>query len=58
VLHPGLIDFRDTSVFFPALDFIPGQDVGGVQENTVDTLVMIDNSPALQTMLGIYLVSC
>lgn len=43
---------------FPVLYFLPGNDVGGRQENTLDTVTMIENSSALQIMLCIYLLSC
>ncbi|CAD7946667.1 unnamed protein product [Amoebophrya sp. A120] len=43
---------------FPLCEVLPGSDVGGVQENTIDTLTMLSNSLGLQTMLAIYLCSC
>ena len=45
-------------VVFPLLAILPGSDTGGVQENTFDTLVMIENNSNMQIMLCIYLFSC
>ncbi len=38
---------------FPLCEVLPGSDVGGVQENTIDTLTMLSNSLGLQTMLAV-----
>ncbi|CAD7949640.1 unnamed protein product [Amoebophrya sp. A25] len=40
-------------IVFPMMEILPGNDVGGVQENTVDTLTMLSNSAGLQTMLAV-----
>ena len=46
-------------IVFPLMQFvIPGNDVGGVQENTYDTIVMIENSHAITMMTCVYLFSC
>jgi len=45
-------------IVFPLMSILPGDDAQGEQENTIDTLTMINNSTQLQIMLGIYLVSC
>ncbi|EER08460.1 conserved hypothetical protein [Perkinsus marinus ATCC 50983] len=41
---------------FPLLYFIPGKDEGSA-ENTLDTMVMIENNKNLQIMVGVYVVS-
>lgn len=46
------------TIVFPLLSFLPGDDAQGEQENTIDTITMIQNSKELQIMLGIYLISC
>mgnify|MGYP007080501542 CR=1 FL=1 len=39
--------------FFPLMQMLPGNDVGGCQENTLDTLTMIQNSFQLQVRLAL-----
>ncbi|KAF4675973.1 hypothetical protein FOL46_008584 [Perkinsus olseni] len=41
---------------FPLLYVIPGKDEGSA-ENTLDTMVMIENNKNLQIMVGVYIVS-
>ena len=43
-------------IVFPLLRYLPGSDYGDSQENTLDTLTMIENSTNIQIMLAIYLV--
>lgn len=38
-------------VMLPAVYFLPGNDAGGREENTLDTLTMIWNTPALSTII-------
>lgn len=41
---------------FPLLLRLPGDDVGGCQENIWDSLVMLSNSPGLVGLFSVYLV--
>merc|ERR1712187_143588 len=42
---------------FPVVGSIPGNDVGGVQENLANDWAMVFNSPSLQCAIGVYLLS-
>lgn len=45
-------------VVLPILGRVPGSDVGGVAENTVDTIAMVQSSRGLHACLGVFFVSC
>uniref|UniRef100_A0A061RPA1 Integral membrane protein n=1 Tax=Tetraselmis sp. GSL018 TaxID=582737 RepID=A0A061RPA1_9CHLO len=52
--YEGLIGFiLMVGVLLPAAYFLPGQDGHGLHENTLDTLHMIANTPAIATVLVI-----
>lgn len=42
---------------FPIVGRIPGSDYGGVQESLANDAYMVEHSPELQRVIGIYLVS-
>lgn len=44
-------------VVFPIVGRIPGSDYGGVQESLANDAYMVEHSPELQRVIGIYLVS-
>lgn len=44
-------------VFLPMAQLLPGADVGGVLENTADSVVMLVNSPSLFAWNAIYLAT-
>jgi len=43
-------------VVFPLMMYLPGDDVGGTQENIWDSLAMVSNSPMLMGLFAIYTV--
>jgi drug/metabolite transporter (DMT)-like permease len=44
------------TLVFPLLMNLPGDDVGGTQENIWDSLTMVGNSPMLVALFAVYLV--
>lgn len=44
-------------MFLPLAQILPGNDVGGVLENTVDSVIMLTNSPSLCMWNAVYLVT-